>query len=221
MDVALSAMSKLSSNVGRLQSVYLRFIFLASCTTLPLFVLIAALAPEICIVLFGDKWAGAELVTRWLCLLGAVQVVQFFNSSALGAAGKANQILFLNILKFAMGGLVLWFADASSISEVTLYFVFAQLTVTPFSFAFGMRVTGVSLRTVLTQVAPGVLSAVVAFCTATLARSQVLLITHSLILTIILLGLVFVLTFASVIWLICSRKLVTEMKYVVEIYAKR
>lgn len=222
IDVALSAMAKLSSDAQRLRSAYLRFIYLASCTTLPLFVGVAALAPEVCTLLFGEKWVGADEVTRWLCLLGAVQVVQFFNGSALGAAGKANQILFLNILKFALGATVLWFADADSISEITLYFVFSQLAVAPVSFALGMRVAGASPGVVLRQVAPGAFSAALAFLAATLVRAEL---TASyglgLVASLLALGGVYLAVLMAALWLTSSKKLVEQMKYVAETYSRK
>jgi O-antigen/teichoic acid export membrane protein len=221
IEVALSAMAKLSSDVQRLRSAYLRLIFLASSTTLPLFVGVAALAPEVCTLLFGEKWVGADEVTRWLCLLGAVQVVQFFNSSALGAAGKANQILFLNILKFSSGATVLWFADASSISEITLYFVFSQLAVSPFIFYFGMRITGSSVGMLFAQCAPGILSAMIAYGAVFAVREEMYLISQNTFVLSLMLASVYVATFCSVISLICFEKLFAEFKGISEMYAHR
>lgn len=222
IDVALSAMAKLSTDAQRLKSAYLRFLFLASSTTLPLFVGVAALAPEICALLFGAQWVGADEVTRWLCLLGAVQVVQFFNSSALGAAGKANQILFLNILKFSLGATVLWFASADSISDITLYFVFSQLAVAPVSFVLGMKVTGASIGAVLQQIAPGAGSAALAFLAASVVRND--MVTPGgmgLIASLFVLGATYLAVLLAALWLTGSRKLLEQIRYVAETYSKK
>lgn len=164
IDVALSAMSKISSDTERLRNAYLRFIFLASCTTAPLFVGVAALAPEICQILFGDQWVGAEQITKLLCLLGAVQVVQFFNGAVIGAVGKANQILLLNVVKFAIGAAVLLLSETQSLATLVSIYVLSQLAVTPLSFYFGAIATGASFRQIFSSIGPGFLCSFIAFC---------------------------------------------------------
>lgn len=173
VDVALSAMSRTSSDKRRLQNAYLRFIFIASCTTAPLFVGVAAIAPEICFILFGPQWAAAADVLRWLCLLGALQVVQFFNSSVLGATGRARQILVLNALKFSMGAVALYVAKATTISELVLYFAASQLLATPVSFFLGMRASETKLIELIPKMLPGLTASAAAYSSVAMARFYV------------------------------------------------
>src|SRR5690606_8739599 len=56
MEVILSALSRLVNEGQRFRHAYVRLVFIASCTSLPLFLLISSLAPELCAILFGDKW---------------------------------------------------------------------------------------------------------------------------------------------------------------------
>lgn len=214
IDVALSAMSKISSDIEKLRNSYLRFIFLASCTTSPLFIGVAALAPEACLMLFGDQWQGAEMVTRWLCVLGAVQVVQFFNSSVLGAAGHARQILLLNVMKFAFGAVALYFLRLESISEVTLCFVASQLAISPFSFFLGMRTTRTKLSEVIQQVAPGIVASTIAYIATEYARTHVAVNSDGLVVTSILLGTVYVVTLIGVLSATCATKLIVQIRYI-------
>lgn len=214
IDVALSAMSKISSDTERLRNAYLRFIFLASCTTAPLFVGVSALAPEACRLLFGDQWNEAENVTRSLCFLGAVQVVQFFNSSALGAVGDAKKILGLNVLKFILGATVLFSVSASSIGEITLIFVISQLAITPVSFYFGMRATQTALSAILPQIMPGLIASTAAYVSTEIARHYLATAENSLVENTIALSFVFFIVVVTVLGLTSAKKLLTQIRYV-------
>lgn len=213
IDVALSAMSQISSDTERLRNAYLRFIFLASCTTSPLFVGVAVLAPEICLILFGEQWPEAEKVTRLLCLLGAVQVIQFFNSSAIGAIGNSKQILFINLLKFAMCISAVSLFQASSISDVTIYYVLAQLIVTPVSFFLGMKATKTSLYVVVASCIPGIVSSALAFSVVLAARDSIYAHASHLFVATSALGLLFLLTYCIALAAVGGKRLAIEYRF--------
>ncbi|MBX3606140.1 MAG: oligosaccharide flippase family protein [Piscinibacter sp.] len=173
VEPALAALSRIAGDTERLRRAWLRLVFLAACTTLPLFAGVAALAPELCRLLFGPRWPGADEVTRWLCLLGALQAVQYFNSAALGATGRARMLLLINAAKLVLGISALALADAASPGAMTLAFVLGQMAVAPLSFGAALHATGASVRTLLRQLAPGGLAAAGAFGAVELLRTQV------------------------------------------------
>lgn len=170
VEPALAALSRLAGERERLQRAYARLVFLAACTTAPLFVGVAALAPELCTLLFGPRWAGAETVARWLALLGAVQAVQYVNSATLGAAGRSATLLGINAAKLALGLAALALTDAADAGGITLAFVLGQLAVAPLSFGLALRSTGLRLAALLRQLAPGLLAAAAAFALVALLR---------------------------------------------------
>ncbi len=217
VDVALSAMSKISTDTERLRNAYLRFIFIASCTTAPLLMGIAALAPEVCLILFGQQWTAAADVTRWLCLLGAVQVVQFFNSSVLGATGQARQILALNALKFSLGAGVLYAANASTIGDVALYFVISQMLVAPVSFFLGMRATKTRISDLLSRMLPGMLAAVSAYAGVGIARPYVLAAEPGLWACTAVLALIYGLVVVALLAASSATELRTHFKYITNV----
>ncbi len=92
MDVALSALSKIAHERDRIAGAYLRSVSLGALIRVSTFVLLAAIAPEFSLLLFGAKWGGSEAVMRPLMLIGAVQTVQFVNSAYFGAPGKPNYV---------------------------------------------------------------------------------------------------------------------------------
>lgn len=213
IDVALSAMSKISSDTERLRNAYLRFIFLASCTTAPLFVGVAALSPEICLLLFGTQWSGAEIVTELLCLLGAIQVVQFFNGSVLGSLGKASQILILNVLKFVFGAIALLISNSLTVAGLALIFVLSQLAVTPISFYFGLSATKTSMKQLALSIGPGMFASIVAFCLVEVTRSESLLVDASTFESLVVLAIFFSISYISIILILVRHRFFSELKF--------
>lgn len=219
IEPALSALSRIAGDAARLRQAYLRLLFLAGCTTLPLFTAVAALAPELCALLFGPRWAGADTVTRWLCLLGAVQAVQFFNSAALGATGHARDVLAINLAKLVTGVGVLAWDQGASVGELALAYVLSQLAVTPLSFAAALRVTRTPAAEMLRQLRPGLLAAALAFV-GVLAMRPVLAEVLGDAVRGALLAVLFVALYALSIGLLCSRRLVFELRGIAASYAR-
>jgi O-antigen/teichoic acid export membrane protein len=216
--VAMSAMAKLAADGDSLKRTYLRLLFLASSSTLPFFVACAALAPELCTLLFGNKWHDAASVAQWLCLLGAMQVVQLFNHSALDATGNPRGVLVINVSKLTIGMVVLLAYPVDSVAQLTLAFVVAQLMVSPLSFGLAMQVTRSHLHEVLQQIFPGLLAASLAFFAVTQARSVAGIKGLAVWQGTGALGVIFVSVFLVVLWLQSSRKLRSEWQYVRDSY---
>lgn len=170
LDVSLAAMSRIVQEAAKLREVYLRFIFLACCSMVPLFLLCAALAPELSRILFGQQWDGVEQVMTYLFCLGAAEVVQYFNSAAQGARGRSRVILGFNVAKCVLGALSLWLVPADSIAQMTLHFVLSQFCVTPFIFWAGMRAVAARPAELLRQIWPGVLASLTAYASVLLLR---------------------------------------------------
>jgi O-antigen/teichoic acid export membrane protein len=188
-------------------------LFLAACTTLPLFVGIAALAPELCRLLFGERWGGVEEVAHWLCLLGAVQAVQFFNGSLLAAVGRVSAVFYLNVGKATLAAASLWFAPSENVGELALVFLVAQLLVSPFSFVAGMRQCGASLRAVVLELLPGVVAAVVGYALVFALRPLIAMhITAPLFQLLLLAGLYTTAT-STALLLACPDRLKVEAQF--------
>jgi O-antigen/teichoic acid export membrane protein len=212
-DVALTSMSKIADDQPRLQQNYLRFLFLAACTTLPLFVGVAVLTPELCRLLFGERWGGVEEVAHWLCLLGAVQAVQFFNGSLLAATGRVSAVFYLNVGKATIAAVSLWFAPTENVGGLALVFLLAQLFVSPFSFFAGMRQCGASLRAVAAELLPGVVAAAVGYALVFALRPVVALQVGAPIVQLALLAGLFTSAVAIALLLICPGRLQVETRF--------
>jgi O-antigen/teichoic acid export membrane protein len=171
-EVALAALSRVSHDRDRLREGYLRFVFIASCTTMPLFVGVAALSTEICDLLFGPRWQGVAEVALWLSLLGAVQSVQFFNGAVIGATGGARMLLGLNILKAGLAAAALLLAPDTSVVALTLAFCLSQLVVTPVSFWAAWRASGATPGAIGSNLWAGAVGSALAFAAVELANQS-------------------------------------------------
>lgn len=211
VEPALAALSRLAGDRARLQRAYRRLVFLAACTTAPLFVGVAALAPELCTLLFGPRWTGADVVARWLALLGAVQAVQYVNSAVLGAAGRAGTLLGINAAKLGAGLLALALTGAGDAGGMTLAFVLGQLAVAPLSFGLALHATGLRGAVLAAQLVPGGLGAGAAFGLVTALR-PLLDADLAPAARLLLLGGAYTLALAALLGLLCGRRLRAEWR---------
>ncbi len=220
VEVSLSAFSRMSSDIARLRTAYLRLVFIASCTALPVFIWIAAVAPEICVMLFGPNWPEATVVTQLLCLLGALEVVQLFNIGVVGASGKARTLLAINIVRLVVGAAVLMAFQNISIQQLTAVYVLSQLLVLPISFREAMRVVEVSTWPVLRQILPGTFAATLAAAAVFTLRAADLLDGKSVLINGLVYSLLFVAAYVVVVVALCRHRLIDEWRYIESSYRK-
>src|SRR5690606_8621529 len=97
LDVAHAGFSRIAGERERLAEAYYRAMTATAAFAVPCLVLVSAVAPELCVVVFGSVWAGSAEILRPLALLGAVQTMQYYNGTGLNAVGKPG-ISFLIVL---------------------------------------------------------------------------------------------------------------------------
>lgn len=172
LDVAHSGFSRLADERARLQAAYYRSVGATAAIAMPCFVALALLAPELCTLLFGQRWAGAAQVLMPLALLGATQVVQFYNGGTLNAIGLSSITLRINLAKVAATATSLTLTWGQPLGVVVGGFVAGQLCVSPYSYAMARRHVGVSLRHTLRTMQPFLIGLVAMFA-VTLALRQI------------------------------------------------
>jgi O-antigen/teichoic acid export membrane protein len=216
LDVALRALSKISDQLERFSSAYFRMIFLASGLVVPVFIWVAALAPEICLTLFGTKWAGADQVLKWFALLGAVQVMHFFNFAALGAMRRPGLNLRFSIVKLVVGAGVLALYRAESMGELAAAFVLSQLAVAPYGYHLAAGVMQTRSVVILRKLLPSALSTVLAFGIISYVREYLALAVDNSLLMGAALSLVFVPAFWLPFLLLTRGRFFRELRYAAE-----
>lgn len=211
-EVALAALSRISDDAERLRSGFLKFVHVAACTTLPLFVGVAAVSQELCTVLFGERWAGVAEIAMYLCLLGAVQSVQFFSGSVIGALGRAEILLRINIAKSLLAAVALTFAPAGSVLQLTIAFVVSQLVATPITVGSSLRVSATPFRKYVMSILPGLVASAAGFGTVAWARSLEIVAPLTAVMALVLLLSVYAVTTAALIMVFAGKSLWVELK---------
>jgi O-antigen/teichoic acid export membrane protein len=163
MDVAHSGFSRIAGERERLAQAYYRAMTATAALAMPCFVLVSAVASELCVTAFGTKWADSADILAPLALLGAVQTLQYYNASGLNAIGRSATALMIAIVKAAGTGAALVATKGQALDITINAYVLAQLIATPVSFYLGRRYLGVSIRRILRCVIPFALSAAMMF----------------------------------------------------------
>jgi len=107
--VAFPLFSKIQGDLVRLRRGYLMATQISATIATPVFLGVAALAPELINVAFGPKWDEAVPVMQVLSLIGILHASLFFNSTVLIATGQPRKALLLtgisaisNVVAFAI-----------------------------------------------------------------------------------------------------------------------
>lgn len=200
-DVTLSTLSRIADDRERTGVVYLKTITLSSSVLAPIFVMAAALSPELTFVLFGQKWAGVEDIAMPLLLLGSVQSVQHMNGAFLTARGAPGLVLTTGVLKTVLTLIVLLLFQNDDVVYMTYLYVGAQIAVAPVSFF----VVWTNLR-VSPQPLAGILVRAFAICAATfmvvrLLRPYLAPLGLWQFVQMALLGLIFGVVYIALLWL--------------------
>lgn len=138
LDVTLSGFSRLSSQLDKLGEAYITALKISSAIAFPVFIFLSATASLVIPILFGSKWTESSYVFSALSLLGAIQVLQFYNGSCLNALGKSNLTLITVFFKILFAFISLYLFSSSGLDILIVAFVVGQLLAAPISFYFGL-----------------------------------------------------------------------------------
>lgn len=213
-DLALSVLSRIADDLERMRRLYLATIGVSAVFVAPAFVAIAALAPEISAVLFGQKWAGVDAIMRPLLLLGAVQCVQFLNGPFLSARGRPGTVTLLSGGKNAATLAAVVLLPAPGVADVALWFALAQLTLTPLSFATTARELGLGGRALLGVLGPPVLGCAAGYAAVAAARGEIAAHLAGPFWLGMALGVVFVLAYGAVVGVTAGRRALGLLRFI-------
>lgn len=146
LDVVLNGFSRLATDREALRAAYYRSVTLTATVAVPAFCLVAAVAPSLTAVLFGERWLDSAEVMRFMSALAIVQVVQFYNVTLYNAMGKPRIGLMLMIVKIAITAIALYLARDDGLTGILVAFVASQLAITPINFYLLRRLVGISIR---------------------------------------------------------------------------
>jgi Membrane protein involved in the export of O-antigen and teichoic acid len=96
--VAIPLFSRLQKEPERMREAFYRVTELASLVSFPIYLAMAALAPELVRILFGTKWLPSIPVIQVLSLIGVLHSVFYFNGTVIIAMGKPSWKLMINLI---------------------------------------------------------------------------------------------------------------------------
>jgi O-antigen/teichoic acid export membrane protein len=103
--VSLPALSRLQNERDRLQKAIYSGMELNAIASFAVFVGMAAIAPDLVVVLFGSKWEAAGMLCSLLSIYALVNALQVFFHPSLLASGGVGRYVLLNVWQ-AAGSLV-------------------------------------------------------------------------------------------------------------------
>jgi len=100
--VTFPAYSKLQDDLESLQKAFLRTLKFISILSFPLAGGLFVLAPEIVVVVFGDKWMPMVPAMRVLCLFGAIRSMADTTGPVYQAVGKPQIVFYITTFKLSL-----------------------------------------------------------------------------------------------------------------------
>lgn len=171
--VALSVLSRIAGDEARLRRSFIRSASLSACLGTPVFVMLAALAPEVSALAFGARWQGTAEIMRALLLVGGVHCIQFIIGSYLMATGRPQLLLRLVVIKAVLVLPVLSLVELPDVTATARAYAGLLLLETPFAFAFAIRVLSLRWRDLVRPVGGPIAAAGLAFAAVEALRSAV------------------------------------------------
>jgi O-antigen/teichoic acid export membrane protein len=95
--VTFPMMAKIQDDTERLKNIYLKTIHYLSSVNFPIYALMIVLAPELVMVLFGDRWMDAVPIVQILSIYGALRSTGNPIGSLLLAKGRAKLGFYWNL----------------------------------------------------------------------------------------------------------------------------
>lgn len=190
IDVSLPVFSRLAREAER-ETLLLAFyaaVRITFAAGVPVFVMLAALAPEVMPIVFGDNGKGGAALLAPLAMLGAVQVIQFHNGVLLTAIGRPGDTMRINLIRALVVGLVLIATFGQPLHTVVIAFSLGHIVVTPVYFRYTRRHAGLSVGRVFRTGAPFLAGAALMAATIGLLRFELAPVVRSPLLRGMLLG---------------------------------
>ncbi len=153
--VLLPTFSRLQHDTGRMRAAYYASVRLAGIVTVPAFLGLAVLAPEVTAVAFGPKWSDSSSVMSILALAGVLQGISFMNAPTIAAAGKPSWSVWLNGLDGIVNVVAIVIAvQQGTITAVASAYTIRAYLIFPVRLLAARRLLGISLRTYFRQLLP-------------------------------------------------------------------
>lgn len=152
--IGLPLFSALRDDIARVQATFLKAIKLITMLAVPVFFIIAALAPTWVGALFGQRWEPAVPLIQILCIATALNFPRIIGASFLKALGKPQVNLALGVVGFLVALTVAFFSSWLTIEQTALGWASRVAVVVPLGIYFVYLASGVSTRDQIVRMLP-------------------------------------------------------------------
>jgi O-antigen/teichoic acid export membrane protein len=210
--IALSGFSRVAHDRERLHNAYYQSMTSTAAIAVPVFCFISALAPEVTLLIFGEKWVASTEIMTILTLLGAIQALAFQNGIMFNAIGKPYVPLGFLVFRTIVTMSALWLSRNYDLVTIVEYIVVSQFLIVIPNFLLARYVLKISLKTLVVRIWPFIFGSFGAMVVIALTRNLGNLAQYSLYVQASCLVLVGVMTYMIIVAL-------TGWPRVIEIYA--
>lgn len=163
--VAFPTFSRLQDQPERMRRAFYKVTRYTSLVAFPVFIGLAALAPEVVPTVFGKKWAASIPVMQVLSMIGILQSVLFFNGSVIKASGKPSWQLGIMVINAVCSVIGFLIAVRWGIVAVAASFVIVGYLLAPISYMAVRKLIQIDFRTYLWQFMPSLFASLVMVAT--------------------------------------------------------
>lgn len=93
--VGMTTFSRLQSDIGRMRRALYTAVELSGIVAMPIFLGMAAVAPNLVVVIFGEAWRESGMILAIISLLGVPGLVSNFAGAVIRAMGQARLLMIL------------------------------------------------------------------------------------------------------------------------------
>jgi O-antigen/teichoic acid export membrane protein len=159
--VAFPLFSSIQADSAGVKRAFDKVIQLQSIVAFPIFLGIAALSSEVIIQLYGAQWIPSIPVLQLLMLIGIVRSATYIYSSVFRAAGKPSWRFGIWSLTAVMNVIGFSLVVRLGIVAVAASYVIVSYLLMPFYLLMIRKLTGISIRSHLSQYGPTAVSSFV------------------------------------------------------------
>ncbi|HOX24772.1 MAG TPA: lipopolysaccharide biosynthesis protein [Candidatus Krumholzibacteria bacterium] len=161
--VVIPALAKLQDDLPRFRTAFDKACRFTCFLALPVFAGVSLLAGEVVAVIFGPQWTPSVPAVRILALLGFIQALQYINSAAMLALGRANLRLAIQVVHTVVNVVFFLIAAPYGFVAVAAAYVIRAYLVGPLDFLALKRLQVIAFRRTLRAIrAPVVATAIMA-----------------------------------------------------------
>lgn len=172
LDIGLPLFAKLADDRATLRQTYYQSVELAAALGFPVFFIMSATAPVLMTVMFGHIDPAASTILSLLSLVGAVQLIQYYNGMLINSIGRPGVTLCIMVVKAVTMAIGLYVTFGRSVEVIGITFAAITIANAPTSFFACRHYIGVEFGKVTRGLMPYLAASVAAGLTILTTRGH-------------------------------------------------